>query len=65
MPDTLRQTIRKSELPMLTRATETGIERESLIRFTRGDQSLRLGIVDRLSDYFELVIRPLPTRKAV
>lgn len=58
MTDRLRQAIRESGLPMLTIATETGIERASLIRFARGDQSLRLDIADRLAEYFGLELRP-------
>jgi plasmid maintenance system antidote protein VapI len=54
MTDTLRQTIAESGLPMLTIASEAGIERASLIRFARGDQSLRLDIADRLAAYFGL-----------
>lgn len=54
MTDRLRQAIAESGLPMLTIATETGIERASLIRFARGDQSLRLDIADRLAEYFGL-----------
>jgi plasmid maintenance system antidote protein VapI len=61
MTDTLRQVIRESGLPMLTLATATGIQRASLIRFARGDQSLRLDIADRLAAYFRL---ELTERKA-
>lgn len=58
MTDVLRQAIRDSGLPMLTLANETGIERASLIRFTRGDQSLRLDIADKLAVYFGLELQP-------
>lgn len=58
MTETLRQAIRESGLPMLTLATETGIQRASLIRFARGDQSLRLDIADRLAEYFGLELQP-------
>ncbi len=58
MTDALRQAIRESGLPMLTLATETGIQRASLIRFARGDQSLRLDIADRLAVYFGLELQP-------
>ena len=54
MTDTLKQAIRESGLPLLTLAAETGIERTSLMRFARGDQSLRLDIADRLAAYFGL-----------
>ena len=58
MTETLRQAIREAGLPMLTLATETGIQRASLIRFARGDQSLRLDIADRLAVYFGLELQP-------
>jgi len=58
MTDALRQAIADSGLPMLTLATETGIQRASLIRFARGDQSLRLDIADRLAAYFGLELQP-------
>jgi plasmid maintenance system antidote protein VapI len=57
MTEALRQAIRESGLPMLTLATGTGIERTSLIRFARGDQSLRLDIADRLAVYFGLELQ--------
>lgn len=61
MSDVLRQAIRErleTGLPMLRLAQETGIERVSLIRFSRGDQSLRLDIADRLAVYFGLELQP-------
>ena len=54
LTDPLRQAIADSGLPMLTIATETGIIRASLIRFARGDQSLRLDVADKLAAYFGL-----------
>lgn len=49
-----RKAIADSGRPMLAIANETGIQRASLIRFARGDQSLRLDIADRLASYFGL-----------
>lgn len=54
LTDVLRQAIKESGLPLLRLANETGIARASLIRFTRGDSSLRLDIADRLVCYFGL-----------
>ena len=65
MSDVLRQAIRErleTGLPMLRLAKETGIERVSLIRFARGDQSLRLDIADRLAEYFGLELQPTKAR---
>jgi transcriptional regulator with XRE-family HTH domain len=58
MTDRLRQAIRESGLPMLTLANESGVERVSLLRFARGDQSLRLDIADKLAVYFGLDLQP-------
>ena len=64
MTDTLRQAIRESGLPMLRIAKESGVERVSLIRFARGDQSLRLDIADRLAAYFGLELRSVKRHKS-
>jgi hypothetical protein len=57
MTEVLRQAIVDSEIPMLRLSNETGIERASLIRFVRGDQSLRLDMADKLAEYFALELR--------
>ena len=54
LTDPLRQAIVDSGLPLLRLANETGIARASLIRFVRGDTSIRLDIADRLARYFGL-----------
>ncbi|HUY35381.1 MAG TPA: helix-turn-helix transcriptional regulator [Pirellulales bacterium] len=61
MTDPLRQAIVDSGMPLLTLATETGVARASLIRFVRGQTSLRLDIADKLAVYFNL---ELAKRKA-
>ena len=58
LTDPLRQAIADSGLPLLRLANETGIARASLIRFTRGDTSIRLDIADRLAVYFGLELQP-------
>jgi plasmid maintenance system antidote protein VapI len=43
---------------------ETGVKRASIMRFLRGEQSLRLDMADRLAEFFGLELRPArPTRK--
>jgi transcriptional regulator with XRE-family HTH domain len=61
--DPLRQAIHESGLPMLRLSNETGIIRASLIRFARGDTSLRLDVADKLAAYFGLKLRPEETTK--
>ena len=54
MTDVLRQAIVESGIPLLRLANETGIARASLIRFTRGETSIRLDIADKLAGFFDL-----------
>lgn len=56
LTDPLRKAINESGLPLLRLSQETGIARASLIRFARGDQSIRLDIADRLASYFGLTL---------
>lgn len=58
MTDVLRQAIVESGLPTLTVSNEAGIARGSLIRFIRGERSLRLDCADKLAAYFGLELRP-------
>ena len=52
--DLLRQTIIDSGIPLLRLSKETGVARASLIRFLRGETSLRLDVADNLAAYFGL-----------
>lgn len=56
LTDPLRKAIVDSGLPLLRLANETGIARASLIRFTRGETSIRLDIADKLAVYFGLTL---------
>lgn len=38
---------------------ETGIVRQSLMPFARGEQSLLLGKADKLAEHFELELKPV------
>ena len=64
LTDPLRQAIVDSGLPLLRLANETGIARASLIRFVRGDTSIRLDIADKLAVYLGLELQPVAKRKA-
>ncbi len=56
MSDTLRQTIRESQIPLLTLADATGVQRASISRFVNESQSLRLDCADKLARHFGLVL---------
>lgn len=59
--DVLRQAIAESGLSFIELERRTGVIRQSLMKFARGEQSLRLDMADRLIDYFDL---ELARRKA-
>ena len=54
MSDTLRRTIRDSGLTIYRIAKDTGVSQASLLRFMRGERSLRLDIADGLAEFFGL-----------
>ncbi|MBL8815963.1 MAG: hypothetical protein JNL58_08020 [Planctomyces sp.] len=56
MSDVLRETIRKSGIPLLTLSRAAGVERASIRRFLSGEQSLRLDCADKLAAHFGLVL---------
>ena len=55
--DLLRSTIAKSGIPYNQLERATGVKRASIIRFLRGDQSMRLDLAERLMVYFGLEAR--------
>jgi plasmid maintenance system antidote protein VapI len=55
--DLLRKTIARSGVSYNVLQKETGVTRASIMRFVRGDQSLRLDMADRLAAYFDLELR--------
>jgi plasmid maintenance system antidote protein VapI len=50
----LRDAINDSELSFAALERETGVVRQSLMKFARGERSLRLDMADRLAKYFGL-----------
>lgn len=55
--DLLRQTIAESGASYNALQKETGVTRASIMRFVRGDLSLRLDVADWLAVYFDLELR--------
>ncbi len=56
--DVLRDAIRKSGASQYEIERATGVKRASIIRFLRGETSLRLDKADALAAYFGLILRP-------
>jgi len=55
--DLLRRTIAESGVSYNALQKGTRVTRASIMRFVRGDQSLRLDMADRLAAYFDLELR--------
>jgi plasmid maintenance system antidote protein VapI len=60
MSDALRKAIASSGLAHIAIERATGVKRASIMRFMRGETSLRLDVADKLAAYFGLELR---TRK--
>ncbi|MBC7817932.1 MAG: hypothetical protein IAG10_13660 [Planctomycetaceae bacterium] len=54
MTDTLRQAIADSGLAFIELERQTGVIRQCLMKFARGEQSLRLDMADKLAEFFDL-----------
>ena len=57
--DLLRKTINESGIPFLTLQQKTGVVRQSMMRFVRGETSLHLDSADKLARFFGLELRPV------
>lgn len=59
----LRKAVDDSGLSLYRIAKDTGVTAESLLRFQRGDQSIRLDKADALAEYLGLHLVPDPKAK--
>jgi plasmid maintenance system antidote protein VapI len=55
--DALRKAIAKSGLAHIAIERGTGVKRQCIMRFMRGERSLRLDIADRLATFFRLIVQ--------
>ena len=53
----LKKAIAKSDLTFLMLERETGVSRASIMRFMRGERTLRLDMADRLAAHFGIESR--------
>jgi plasmid maintenance system antidote protein VapI len=58
LSDVLRQAILECQMSFKMLEKETGVLRQSLMKFVRCEQSLRLDMADKLATYFGLELRP-------
>lgn len=59
--DLLRQTILASGVPFIELERQTGVLRQSLMKFARGETTIHLDSADKLAEYFGLVLGPAAT----
>lgn len=57
--DLLRKTINESGVPFLTLEQKTGVLRQSLMKFARGESSIHLDSADEVARFFGLELRPV------
>lgn len=57
MTDALRRAIQNSGKSLYAVSRATGVQEDSLSRFVRGRQSLRLDKADALAEYFGIEVR--------
>ncbi|HZT83463.1 MAG TPA: helix-turn-helix transcriptional regulator [Gemmataceae bacterium] len=64
LTDALREAIAASGLAHIAIERGTGVKRQSILYFMRGERSLRLDVADKLAAFFGLGLRPIrPKRK--
>ncbi len=54
--EALRQAILDSEVNFRELERETRVKRQSLMKFARGEQSLRLDMADKLAEFFGIEV---------
>lgn len=57
LTDPLKRAIAESGLPLLTLEQKTGVQRATIMRFIRGDSSIRLDKADALARFFGLELQ--------
>jgi hypothetical protein len=59
----LKRAIEASGMSLNSIETATGVKRASLMRFLRGESSLRLDLADKLASFFNLSLQAVPQEK--
>ena len=57
MSDALREAIKESSMSYGAIERATGVKKASLIRFVRGERSLRLDLADKLAEHFGIGVQ--------
>jgi plasmid maintenance system antidote protein VapI len=63
MTDALKRAIADSGMALIALERATGVKRASIMRFLRGETSLRLDMADRLAVFFGLEVKEKRKRR--
>ena len=55
--DALKRAIAESGMAHIALERETGVKRQSIMKFMRGETSLRLDVADKLAAFFGLTVK--------
>lgn len=61
--DVLRRAVAEGGISFAALERETGVLRQSLMKFARGEQCLRGDAYDKLAAYFKLDLQPIRRKK--
>src|SRR5687768_10501881 len=61
----LKRAIAESGMAHIAIERATGVKRQSIMRFMRGERSLRLDMADRLAAHFGLELQPAKERRMI
>jgi len=60
--DSLKAAIEESGLSFLALQKQTGVTRQSLMSFVKGERTMQLNMADKLAEFFELELQPIATK---
>ncbi len=63
MTEALKQAIAESELSYKALEKATGVTRQSIMGFAKGERTLRLDIADKLARYFGLEVKKCKSQR--
>jgi len=63
MTESLKRAIAESEESFKGLERATGVKRQSVMRFVRGEQSMRLDLADKLAEHFGLELLSTKNQK--
>ena len=60
--DSLKAAIEESGLSFLALQKQTGVTRQSLMSFVKGERTMQLNMADKLAEFFKLELQTVATK---